>query len=330
MSLELGITTRVAEGNEPELDVRTSICLICQEKTSDLLDIKPCGHKSFCKLCLQTYMHHQVQLRLHSAGICCPMKRPPDDICREKMTDEFVFSIMEKKEDIEKYKKWQRLSAEPLSQVTSIEPELMEDGILKEAITNSKPCPKCHTLIEKKSGCDHLRCPLCGTDFCFKCGEPCVSGKYVRKCGKCDLGYIDHKHIPQIRQYLFFSWCLWLPVAILYVALCLFCIPLHCCVASIEVQDSAIAQQSAASAVTEKSPQDTEIFPNVAEPSVGSRRGDGHCQRKIKLVLQILLLPFIAVCQFSGLHSCICLMDPQMMEEYGDSQGLETKSTVPV
>ncbi|GAQ90170.1 Zinc finger domain containing protein [Klebsormidium nitens] len=32
-----------------------------------------------------------------------------------------------------------------------------------------KPCPKCHNMIERKNGCNFMRCK-CGAGFCYKCG----------------------------------------------------------------------------------------------------------------------------------------------------------------
>eukprot|EP00808_Paulinella_micropora_P019371 g19790.t1 len=34
---------------------------------------------------------------------------------------------------------------------------------------NTKPCPKCGVPIEKKSGCNHMKCPMCKCSFCWLC-----------------------------------------------------------------------------------------------------------------------------------------------------------------
>ncbi|KAM7222604.1 hypothetical protein V8F06_002098 [Rhypophila decipiens] len=34
-----------------------------------------------------------------------------------------------------------------------------------------KPCPKCHTMIDKIDGCNHIHCTSCGTHFCYRCGQ---------------------------------------------------------------------------------------------------------------------------------------------------------------
>ncbi|KAI3629729.1 hypothetical protein MIR68_011164 [Amoeboaphelidium protococcarum] len=34
---------------------------------------------------------------------------------------------------------------------------------------NSKPCPRCHTLIERDEGCNKVDCTMCGFKFCWLC-----------------------------------------------------------------------------------------------------------------------------------------------------------------
>lgn len=33
-----------------------------------------------------------------------------------------------------------------------------------------KPCPKCHTPIDKYVGCNAVKCTLCNIQFCWRCG----------------------------------------------------------------------------------------------------------------------------------------------------------------
>lgn len=36
---------------------------------------------------------------------------------------------------------------------------------------NAQKCPKCKIYIQRTSGCDHMLCTKCKTDFCYKCGD---------------------------------------------------------------------------------------------------------------------------------------------------------------
>ena len=46
----------------------------------------------------------------------------------------------------------------------------------KAAEGKVKPCPKCGESIEKRGGCDHMRCTRCGQVFCWRCMK--VSSKH--------------------------------------------------------------------------------------------------------------------------------------------------------
>ena len=46
---------------------------------------------------------------------------------------------------------------------------------------NCQKCPTCLVYIQKSTGCNHMTCNRCETEFCYNCG-----GRYI------DLGIIDH------------------------------------------------------------------------------------------------------------------------------------------
>lgn len=35
---------------------------------------------------------------------------------------------------------------------------------------STKPCPQCSAPVQKNGGCSHMRCPLCGAEWCWVCG----------------------------------------------------------------------------------------------------------------------------------------------------------------
>jgi ariadne-1 len=47
-----------------------------------------------------------------------------------------------------------------------------EDVLLTTwAKKSTKPCPNCHTRIEKNGGCNHMSCTSCRFEFCWICGH---------------------------------------------------------------------------------------------------------------------------------------------------------------
>lgn len=50
-----------------------------------------------------------------------------------------------------------------------------------------KRCPKCKTPIERISGCNHMSCQICGTEFCYICGD-LWSEHYEFICPKYNAG----------------------------------------------------------------------------------------------------------------------------------------------
>lgn len=55
--------------------------------------------------------------------------------------------------------------------------------------STTKPCPHCGVRIDRAEGCDHVICSACHKDFCFRCLEPNLTGKYIRTCPNCTESY---------------------------------------------------------------------------------------------------------------------------------------------
>jgi len=94
---------------------------------------------------------------------------------------------------------------------TSSREEILSSAAVKKF---TKPCSHCNVPIEKEAGCDHIICPQCKNDFCFKCGTHMhLSGEgTIRNCSKCNQRYIDHRKLGRHRFYM----CLQLPIIIPY------------------------------------------------------------------------------------------------------------------
>mmetsp|Transcript_29140 Transcript_29140/g.21678 ORF Transcript_29140/g.21678 Transcript_29140/m.21678 type:complete len:109 (-) Transcript_29140:373-699(-) len=45
---------------------------------------------------------------------------------------------------------------------------------------NVSSCPKCDTVVEKVSGCNHMTCYFCGYQWCWLCGSTYTSGHFSK------------------------------------------------------------------------------------------------------------------------------------------------------
>jgi hypothetical protein len=73
-----------------------------------------------------------------------------------------------------------------------------------------KPCSHCSVPLNKTSGCDHVICPACHEDMCFRCGshQHLQSKGSLRCCTQCNKSYMDHRALPQNRMLRLFVYVL--------------------------------------------------------------------------------------------------------------------------
>jgi len=82
----------------------------------------------------------------------------------------------------------------------------------------TKPCSHCRAPIHKEAGCDHIICPSCNNDFCFKCGShEHLTGTSVRSCSKCKQSYLDHRYMWTHRMYVLCSVPLYIPFCVIHI-----------------------------------------------------------------------------------------------------------------
>lgn len=96
----------------------------------------------------------------------------------------------------------------------------------------TKPCSHCRSPIHKESGCDHIICPVCKQDMCFKCGthEYLTGEKMIRTCEKCQQNFIDHRHIWSYRLTICLTLPLYIPACIVHIIfMSIFTIITCCC-----------------------------------------------------------------------------------------------------
>jgi len=51
-----------------------------------------------------------------------------------------------------------------------------------------KPCPKCHMMIEKNMGCNHMTCKYCKNEFCWLCMAHYFPGHFDDNTGTSCAG----------------------------------------------------------------------------------------------------------------------------------------------
>jgi hypothetical protein len=140
-------------------------CIVCHEDTQVIPAIwdqgleqwrKPaCGHL-FCAGCLTGWIQSLVSQQ--QSFLPCPH---PD--CNHRIFAGDVHRI-----DLAVYDMFVALSARDYAQKKN---DLVVDEGLREWVkSNTQECPTCHLIVERESGCDYMIC-LCGTAFCFQCGQ---------------------------------------------------------------------------------------------------------------------------------------------------------------
>lgn len=107
---------------------------------------------------------------------------------------------------------------------------LSEQVILRATVA----CSHCRGRIQKAAGCDHVVCPACRQDMCYRCGtHEYLTGKVIRICGQCHQGYVDHRYEYMYRLRIIIFLPLLVPAFMLYsilmIVLAILTIGFGCC-----------------------------------------------------------------------------------------------------
>ena len=198
-----------------------------------------CTH-SFCHTCLRQYCDIAIQQRRFP--IQCP-----ESNCNAQLTEQEMLSILICETDAKRYHHAYQRAMDPSllecsncamlltpktttslqcpcgHEFCSIHGDAHTGQTCQEYTAKSdflstsviqcttKPCPHCTVRIEKEGGCDHIVCPSCNGDWCWKCQNPNLTGDAIRYCSRCNVEYLDHRRRHKRRLYV----CLTFPCRLL-------------------------------------------------------------------------------------------------------------------
>jgi hypothetical protein len=180
-----------------------------------------------------------------------------------------------------------------------------------------KPCSHCQAPIQKESGCDHIICPSCHQDMCFKCGtHQYLYGKsMVRNCRNCDQSFIDHRYIGRYRLIMCLALLLYLPFYTLYVIVVgafalISCGCCFCLVCGIQNKRPGKKHQEVCVSIKTKTivEEDFEFRPKIG----------------VQTVLWMIFMPFVDLFQQCGI-SCWCALQENHFEDDSDDEELQLR-----
>ena len=70
-------------------------------------------------------------------------------------------------------------------------------------VANCQKCPTCRVYIQRSTGCDHMTCNRCSSEFCYKCGErfveiPCFGDHYGQmSVFGCKYNYLANQPVKR-------------------------------------------------------------------------------------------------------------------------------------
>mmetsp|Transcript_27656 Transcript_27656/g.81285 ORF Transcript_27656/g.81285 Transcript_27656/m.81285 type:complete len:342 (+) Transcript_27656:43-1068(+) len=139
-----------------DMDSECGVCFDCRPLLRKGMDAA-CMHK-FCKGCWQRH----VTLKIHEGVYTITCMDPG---CTSELRDSDVKRLVP-----QEYKRFVKNKfADFEKRVRDI--FVLDDDFAKWARANTQCCPRCHIIVERTEGCNHVRC-RCGHEFCYRCGKP--------------------------------------------------------------------------------------------------------------------------------------------------------------
>ncbi|ORY03007.1 RWD-domain-containing protein [Basidiobolus meristosporus CBS 931.73] len=130
----------------PRLDCQAPVRK--ESETEKLCICTKCGF-AFCQYCNKTW---------HGSKVFCQVENSNRVVQEYMAATEYVKGIME-----------MRYGKKHLTSLIRNYLEHMETQ--KWLRSNAMPCPSCNTSIEKTHGCNHMKCVVCSSHFCYLCGS---------------------------------------------------------------------------------------------------------------------------------------------------------------
>lgn len=203
------------------------------------------------------------------------------------------------------------------------------DGASYELIASmeTKECPSCGIAVDRAAGCNHVVCPSCKNDFCFRCGKGGLTGNYVRTCPHCSQGYVDHRRIPQARRWAYLLAPLWLPIAVAWfgvtLAFGIACLG-GCCVCCGRLATE--SEETIWDAIQPPPSPGTEGRPAHSEAGVPVYSTATRNKLGIIMYIQCLLTPFLMIMSMTGFDvgSYSSIMTPAMRFQYASEMKEES------
>lgn len=132
-------------------------------RTTEHWSSNPCGHV-VCKTCMQGWA--QAEISQQRTRVKCPAVG-----CSHTLWDHDLKALVS--EDVfDRYK-----ALKNTDHLQKMKEDLKDPALRKWLKANSRPCPDCHVIVSRSSGCNSMRC-VCGTSFCYRCGlKKCECGK---------------------------------------------------------------------------------------------------------------------------------------------------------